>query len=207
MRGSTVIFGAMLVAMPMLSPAWADDGGWRTEALIRRVLADIAEDGHLSRTGYRCKTVPPDSGAGSLEDCVIPGLDIRSLWIVDERSDNVSISLVGAEGTLASDPPADIVVKDVEALFTLREKIAQMYPDSGRDRCEVKEAQRGDTEAGPLVIGVRNWVTGSRIVLGFGVTKGVVADDRKIWRGEPLDIVGTVLVLNQLDVPCVPVTE
>jgi hypothetical protein len=204
-KGWSGILCALLAAMVLPSGVQADAAAFQVELLLRRVLAGIGEDGHLSQSGYRCETLLPDSGAGGLQECVMPGSDIRSLWIVEERSDAVSLSIVAAKGVESPDTSGDIRVADLNALQALRARVAQMPTGGGIERCVVDMARRADTELAPVVFGTRNWVTGSRITIGLGFVRD--AEAKTSDPGEASDIVATLLILNQLDVPCSLVTD
>lgn len=184
----------------------AENGPVPVERLLATLITKVDGNGRLSRDGLDCETVLPDTGSGGLQDCIFPDLGLRSLWISDAASDAVSISVIlqaedaGTSGAAAGDLP----VRDREALSELGQRIGAIsVPELGR--CTVDTGQRTAGES--VVLGFRNPASASRIVVLFGISEEGLRLAAEARPGEKPEIVASVIVLNQLDTPCVPLQD
>ncbi len=177
------------------------------ERLLATLVTTVEDDGHLSQDSLEHETNLPGKESGGLQECVFRDYGLRSLWIRDAASDNVSISVSLEDGVpkkAGAAEAGDLTVPNREAVFALGKWISLLQVP-GTVRCAV------DTKAGKpessVLLGFRNPASGSRVIVMFGISEEGLRDAESAKPGDEPEIVAWVLVVNQLEIPCVPLPE
>jgi hypothetical protein len=179
--------------------------------LVENLIRSIDEGGGFSEDQFRCSAMPEQSGSSRLVMCQDPRSGVSFLWIKEPNSDNVSISVVFAEQTNGIDESVskagDPLVKDYRGFQDLLKTFEVLKQEASVQKlqtCSIEEGAPADMKAASVLFAVRNPRSGSRVTLFFsGVDRAVSSEVDWAKRFSDGDIVATVLVLNQLKVPCV----
>jgi hypothetical protein len=189
-----------LISAPLGLPVLADTAS-PIARFVENAIGALGLDGRMDMARFACATEPSASD-NILSQCKDTGTGIRFLHIASGMGDDVSVSIILQSGTAGG---ADLAVQDrtgFEAQKAAFKALLTDGPLAAMPRCKIE----GNPKSTAVLFAVKNPAT--RTPIGF-LFAG--PDDQAIAVLDAPDpsadgtIVGTILIMNRLNLSCDPV--
>jgi hypothetical protein len=180
------------------------------QRFIIELIESFDNSGKIDTLLLECiNIVEPAEGAG-LQQCRHQETGIGFLLVTDPGEDNISVSIVYSgggnsdqSGLSANGDPLVGAPADLERWGAELASARKQFQEAGQPECIVEESGTNRDQTGKLIFGIQNSRAESRILFLFSTVDAKSATDFDWTALRDGDILATVLVVNQLEVPCV----
>lgn len=198
---------ALLCSLP--GHAFAQDSkSFLLSNFVAGLLESIGQDGKFDASHFDCNSILDDADGSGLLDCYDAATGIRSLWAMEPSSDNIAVSIVQSGAPLNPrqlTANGDLLVRnqtDFEewsiAVIEARDFLFDNYIT-----CENEQGLTVTPNAASRRFIVKNEKTASRITVFLSdYSQDGPGFEEAQPRSEQTTIVGTLLIINQIDVRC-----